>query len=234
MFLLLVCAGLLIAILYSPIGSEENYVSSNNDFYCPSVVIDAHELNAPNFKSKRSNRNSNISGGTIIPNLPTSSFASSGGILNNSMPNQVTIETITKRPNNYAVNISSESTVSSKGSYAVHLGSVYSNEVKGSSSRYSDGAGGSFSAISSRNTKKNIQSGLTALNDNNITVTMTDGITTLQGGGYTPGSGATDPGEDPIGNPIPVSDGFWVLLLMAVVYGSIKFFKKTTSLDYAK
>jgi hypothetical protein len=61
---------------------------------------------------------------------------------------------------------------------------------------------------------------------NNIDLSIFNDYSSKQGVGYTPGSGATDPGEDPTEEPIPVPDGFWVMLMMAAGYTAMKFFKK--------
>jgi len=61
---------------------------------------------------------------------------------------------------------------------------------------------------------------------NSIDLSIFSDLTPKQGGGYTPGSGATDPGEDPTEEPLPVPDGFWLLLFMAIGYAAFKYLKK--------
>jgi hypothetical protein len=39
---------------------------------------------------------------------------------------------------------------------------------------------------------------------------------------YTPGTGGTDPGDDPTGNPIPVGDGWYLLAFFGVCYAAFK------------
>lgn len=47
---------------------------------------------------------------------------------------------------------------------------------------------------------------------------MFEGSSNRQSAPYTPNSGATDPGEDPTGNPIPVGDGLPFLLVLVAIY----------------
>lgn len=239
LLLLLLCASLLVAMLYSPIGSPENYISSNSYGQHQGVTFSGKILNSPSSKSFAKNSSSGIFSGSSIAttaslptasSLPNSSFATTSASLNN-LATPATVGSFTKRTANYAVATSSESAVSSNASYAVQSGSTYSNEIKTSSGGFAGGQGVTFSGRTSRNsTNTNTQTGFTALN---IDMTIFKDLNTSQGGGYTPGSGATDPGEDPIGNPIPVSDGYWFLLLMAVGYGYFKFFKKKGLLNQA-
>lgn len=60
----------------------------------------------------------------------------------------------------------------------------------------------------------------------NTDVTSLENSFNRQSVGYTAGSGATDPGGDPTGDPIPVGDGWPLLLLFVSVYLCWKNFKK--------
>jgi hypothetical protein len=60
-------------------------------------------------------------------------------------------------------------------------------------------------------------------------MSMTTDLTTLENNtadkqsvGYTPGAGATDPGDEPIGDPIPVGDGWVFLLVLVATYAGWK------------
>ena len=129
-----------------------------------------------------------------------------------------------------------ESTVASSNmTLSSQSGQVFSNNKSGSSS---GGHGGSIASVlpstifrSKTNNETEPQNGFTALNTD---LTSSDDLTASQGGGYTPGSGATDPGEDPLENPIPVSDGFWLLMLMAIAYSYFLFVKKKSLLKESK
>lgn len=237
LILLLLCAGLLVVMLYSPIGSPENYISSNSYGQNQGVVFSGKILNAP--KGKTFANNSSVFSSVSIPNttsLPNSSFATPSVGLNNNLPTPATVSSFaTKRTANYAVVNTSESSVSSNTTYTVQNAASFSSEIKNNSGGGSGGgSGATFSGRTSRN-KSNVQTGFTALN---VDLTIFNDLNTSQGGGYTPGSGATDPGEDPMsqptsdpggnpnGEPIPVSDGFWLLLLMAIGYAYMKFSQK--------
>jgi len=108
--------------------------------------------------------------------------------------------------------------------------------------------GSSYSRMQSQsyrciNTPSGIQfqSGITAFarghsraNEGSSTVVMANGITTLsstpevinssskQSISSDQPSGGTDPGGDPVGNPIPVGDGWGILIFSGILYAVIK------------
>jgi hypothetical protein len=51
-----------------------------------------------------------------------------------------------------------------------------------------------------------------------LTTVQDPTVTTRQGASAGALDGGTDPGGDPTGPPIPVGDGYWLLMLMAAGY----------------
>ena len=199
---LLVCASLCIAILYSPVGSPELYSkASYYELYQPAPIA---VVGIPKIKS----------------NLQVGSNASDG--FNLLIPVQNTPSKI-GLSTSYSV---SGSTSSSQHSFssAIHNNTVGASRF--STLKMSDGAGGqSFYPVISGSRKsvgdQFAPKGIFASAD----IKSFDNNNTLRGVDYLPNTGATDPGDDPLGPPIPVPDGYGFLLLLGVVYFAIKRFK---------
>lgn len=226
---------MLVVILYSPIGSPENYVQ--NSFY--------PENQGVSFSGKIQNasRGSKFGGNNSSPAF-TSPISLSENINFSNNPTisiednsievaQPEYKSVNRNTPKYAVaNTSRYSNTSSdinNTNYSVtSKGSSIISKENSSGGSIGGGMGNSGAVIIGKTSDDNNSNpqlnGFIALNS--IDLTIFSDLTPKQGAGYTPGSGATDPGEDPIGEPIPVPDGFWLLLLMAIGYTAMKYFKK--------
>lgn len=237
LLLLLACACLLVAVLYSPIGSPENYI--HNAYFIENQGV--------NFSGKIQNA-SRVSKYTNNYSVP-SSFGSDN-VLGESrkLANNPTISldeskievavpvynSEKKNTANYKVsNPSSSSNNSSTINNATYSIQSKSNTIVPEHNNSGGGVvggmgynGGVIIGKTSDDDNNNNPepNGFIALN--NLDLSVFSDLTPKQGGGYSPGSGATDPGEDPIGQPIPVPDGFWLLLMMAAGYTATKYLKR--------
>lgn len=194
---LIIWAGLLIVVLYSPIGSPDLYSSSQNYY---------HE-----------NRSIAVNAG-IIQNAPKSSYSSDNSSNELDIPQ---VSTLSK--SNYSVgNYQSSSEPSHGSSYSVESQSYQSNNSSGMGGL--NNGGNSF--IASGSSRKNAGSsgvvmtnGITTLS---LTTDLSNTMTKQSVTNYTAGTGGTDPGGDPTGDPIPVGDGWELLAFLGVIYALFK------------
>ena len=193
----LVWAGLLIVVLYSPIGSPDYYSSTENYYVTnrPVTLSGGTTLNAPKVNSSEANN----SGELIIPDVRLTSKTNFGG-----------------------GRYSSGNASSGGSSYGNMSSPSYQNSNAGSG-----GMSGGVSLIISSGSRSSASSS---------ELTMTNGITTMSltskvsnkapkqnAGLQTLGDeGGTDPGGDPNGDPIPVGDGWGMLILFGTLYLIIK------------
>jgi len=192
---ILIWAGLLIVVLYSPIGSPDLYSTKN-------YYVENHSVTFNN---------------NVIQNAPKVNSASYNNDNGLDIPD---ISQISKT--NYTVNdYQSTNTLSQGSSYAVQSQSYQNNNSSGSG-----GLSGGNSFIASSGSRNSAASSA---------IVMTNGITTLSlsadlssnsskqsSNPYKGGTGATDPGGDPTGPPIPVGDGWGLLVLFGVCYAAFK------------
>ncbi len=195
-----VWAGLLIAVLYSPIGSPDLY--STKGYFVGNQSV--------NFKDG------------AIENAPKG-----GAFTDEDNNNQINVPDYSSSEDNspkYAVNSystaasTSESTTS--GSYNASQSSAYQNASGSSSSGNMGGGGSTF--ISHNSSKSSDASSTVTMSTGGITTLSTDLTTSnstkqavLSHGGH-----GTDPGGNPTGPPVPVGDGWIFLLLLAAGYGA--------------
>lgn len=209
-------AGVILALLYSPIGSPENYVS---DGYM-------NGANGVDFRGQfqnvryASSLNSQPSMSPTI-GLTTSSPQSAGALDNNNI-SVVNIDT--RNPENpaqskpsiqYKVGQQENSEISNNASYSVQISdNPFSNQSQGNSGAI--GIAEPTSVFVKNNSKNNNRS----VNPDFIAVNLDLTVfSDLNRQGLGPGlNNITDPGEDPTGPPIPVPDGLWFLLTMALSY----------------
>jgi len=189
---LLSWAVLAVVVIYSPIGSPELYTTNQYVIYSQGV---------------------NFEGG--IPNAPKS-----GGFQQHETA-EVGLPVYTPTSKTYAINsaVSSENLSSAKTNYSAYSSSSDATGRTGVAS--SGGGGGSMSSfVSGRSSQNNAISQNTGISTISLSTelnTSNPKITKPQGAGAAV-DGGTDPGGDPTGPPIPVGDGFWLLLLMAGGY----------------
>jgi len=201
---LIVWAGLLIVVLYSPIGSPDLYTPTN--YYFINQTIPAEK-------------------GTIL-HAPKKKFKSD----NNS--NEAELPDISQPlGRNYAVGNYPSANNRSQGTFSAVQTQAYQNN---SSSGSGNGDIGVTSFLTSGNThRSNGTSGVT-MTTGMTTLSLTtnlnnNGLTKESVNTYAPGSGGTDPGGDPQGDPIPIGDGWGIFIFMGVLYSFIKFYTKKNS-----
>lgn len=185
---------LALVIVYSPIGSPELYTGNKYIVYSQGVNFSGGIANAPKVH--------NYTEQYETPDLGIPAYT----------PEQKT----------YTVNSSTASTskINNGTNYSV------STPVTGRTGITSSNGGGGVSGIAtfgfSRSTQSNPTSQNTAVGSisltNNLTTIQDPTVTTRQGASAGALDGGTDPGGDPTGPPIPVGDGYWLLMLLAAGY----------------
>lgn len=199
-------AGLLLAVLYSPIGSPELYTS-----------FDYHVTN----------QNVNFNGG-YIENGQNVNFESGNNYNELNVPDYNSAENSSKLSSgnyNYAAN-SNYNIYANGTSYASSESQSYQNMKNGLSG--SNISGGSVFISNNSSSHGNSASSAMTMNNGGIT-TLSAPTTNLAsntkkaGDPYTPNQGGQNPGGDPDPQTrIPVPDGCAFLLLVAASYGIIK------------
>ncbi|MDR3652978.1 MAG: hypothetical protein P4L34_08415 [Paludibacter sp.] len=189
-------AGLLLAVLYSPIGSPDLYTSKSYFIPNQGVVFNGGEIkNAPAISQQDGNNyneldvpdySSNLKTNYAVNNYPSSTYKS-------STPNTYSVQTPT-------------------------------NQNPKASSGADIGSGGVF--ISNNSSGRSSANSNTVVMNNGITTMSTNLVTgnvrQLATNGTLDTGGGTDPGGDPTNPPIPVPDGWGFLLLLAAGYGILK------------
>jgi len=194
---LIIWAGLLIVVLYSPIGSPDLYTSHN--YYVENQNI------------------TTTSGGT--PNAPKTNYSSENSSNDLDIPQ---VSTLSKT--NYSVrNYSSISTSSPGSSYSVQTQTYQSNNSSGSGNL--NGVGNSF--IAGGGSRNSAGSSGVVMNNGITTLTLTSDLSSQTPKQNTNTNIAadptiTDPGDDPLGPPIPVGDGWGLLVFFGFCYAAYK------------
>ena len=195
---IVVWAGLLIVVLYSPVGSPGLYSSQNYYVYNQSIPVKSGEIiNSP----KRSSSSEDADNGSVLPDMSTMSGT------------------------NYTTGNYQSANSSSRGSSYASQPSSYQNTNQ-TATGTAGGAGVSIIA-SGGSRSSNGTSGI-SMNNGITSITTTDlsstNTTTKQSSpsGTTATAGGTDPGGDPTGDPIPVGDGWWEMLLLGGMYMVVK------------
>lgn len=194
---LIIWAGLLIVVLYSPIGSPDLYYSQN------------YYTETPSFTNQ-----------SVIPNAPKQNYASGSSDVELDIP-----DISSHLKTNYHVgSYPSGSKTYHGSSYSIQTPSFQNNSSSGYSTFGS--SGGSFTSTGRSSGNKGGTPGISMTNGITTMYTSTDLINspTKQSVNYpySPESGATDPGGDPTGDPIPAGDGWGLLLIFGVCYAAFK------------
>jgi hypothetical protein len=189
-------AGLLLVVLYSPLGSPELF--NQNSYYVVNQVV--------------------VSNGGEVVNFPTArrSSGNGGGYQAINIPEYAT--TSQSRMYSYSVSTGGK-TMGSSATYSPAVSS-FSNSFNRSSGGGSMSGGGSEGFYSNSNNSKNrnnIPQG-TGLLSLSTDLNLLANNTNRQFAGAGLNTGATDPGGDPTGDPIPVGDGWIFLLILATGY----------------
>jgi hypothetical protein len=106
------------------------------------------------------------------------------------------------------------------GSY----GTVQPQSYQNANSQGSGGGSGQFIASGGGSRSSDASSGFSMTNVSTQTTTtnLSNSGTKQSATAYTANTGATDPGPDPLGNPIPVGDGWGVFVLFGAIYALLK------------
>lgn len=199
---LLVWAGLLVAVLYSPVGSPDLYTSRS--YYGVvnrgATPVSKDIPNAASVKTGADNTDN-----SLTPDLPDISNTGSG-ITSHSAGNYASATTFSQGGSSYAMQTQSyqNSSVSGGGSTG---GAVFIASGGSRSSAGTSGGIGMSNGIAGLSTSHTLT---------NTSVKQDATQTTLDAGG-------TDPGGDPDpGSLIPVGDGWGLLLLFGACYAALK------------
>jgi hypothetical protein len=191
----LILAGLLVGILYSPIGNPNDYSSLYYYSVNPGVQFGGGIANVPK---------SNYSGDYADPDFSISDYQQ--GQKNNvsyNIPNGGNgVENLgsAMQVNSAIASNNTQSGGGSGGGIAVGMSSSRSSSKSNTTSQ-----GYGFTSISGD------------LANNSATNTTKDAVQH-----YALSKGGTDPGGDPTGRPIPVGDGWLFLLVLAASYVIVK------------
>jgi len=195
---MLTWASLLLAVLYSPFGSPELYSSKNYFDDNQGVSFKNGEIaNAPIVKNKARGGSNGLS----VPDYSVNTSNSHPYAISNSGQN---INNDIGSVSSLAANNSSNGSTPGAG-----LGDANFSSSKSGKNTSSDGN-------SQNNGFASSSSDFSLLADNNM---LRQGAGTVN-----PLTDTTDPGGDPFGDPIPISDGWGFLLLLSAVYIVIKRF----------
>lgn len=198
MLVMLVWAGLLIAVLYSPIGSPNLYSSQN--YYAINQGVNFENNEIPNATKVRTSTDNTDNNDPDIPDVSGTELGATGSSVGNTPS-----ATSSTRGSSYAmqspVSQSNNSSGSTGGGGVVMMG--------GGGSRSSAGSSG-ISMTSG---------GITTLSSSNLSYSSVKQASKAQ---TLTTTGGTDPGGDPTGNPIPVGDGWRIFSLLGVCYAAFK------------
>ena len=190
---MLTWAGLLVLVLYSPFGSPELYKQNKIVVYQEGVDFSNRDIaNAKGIKNASGN-----SSGITVPEYTQESKSSTYNVSN--------------------------STNNSNGGGPINPDFGDNNTSQSSQNSGLDGDPGFIGSMGkSKSSNQSLQSGqyLSLMSD-----ISPNGVNKpFQGteGGVGPLTGTTDPGGDPTGPPIPISDGWGFLILLSVVYIILK------------
>ena len=201
---LIVWAGLLIVVLYSPIGSPDLYSPTNYYFINQTVPV---EKGAIVRTPKRNFESENNSNDAELPDISSLSRS------NNAVGNYLSANT------------------SSQGSYNAEKSQSYQNNNSSGSGNNGIGvspfltSGSSHSSFGTSGIS--MSNGMSTLS---LTMNLTNnGIAKESINTYTSSSGGTDPGGDPPGDPIPVGEGWEIFMFSGLLYSFIKILNKRDS-----
>ena len=196
---IIIWAGLLVAVLYSPIGSpdlysSQNYYVENRNITTDNVVIQ----NAPKVNSASENSDN----GLDIPDISSMS-----------------------RPTYTVSNNQSANSGSQGSSYGVQSQSYQNDNTSGSTGQSQEGS--SFISSGKSSSRNNAGSSAIVMTNGITTLSLTNDLSSISTKQSTPtpyrgGSGGTDPGGDPTAPPIPVGDGWGLLVMFGLCYVAFK------------
>jgi hypothetical protein len=194
---ILVWAGLLIVVLYSPVGSPDLYTSQN--YYAGNQSEMFKDGVIPNASKIKSSQDYNDNAAEV-PDISESLHS------------------------NYASGNYSSAPVSSSQGYSYAGGQTQSYQNNNSSG--GAGGGGSF-VVSGRSGGSAASSGFSmtsGISTMSVTSNLNTSAPKQSSNAYIAGTGGTDPGGDPTDPPIPVGDGWGLFILFGICYAVYKKF----------
>jgi hypothetical protein len=196
---MLTWASLLLAVLYSPFGSPDLYSPKKYFSDNQGVIFKNNEItNAPIVKSPSHGENTGFS----VPDNATNSSKTHSYTISNTVPTSSNSVAVSSQAINY------NQTKNSTQSSGIEQGSFASSQ----SGTKSNNSGSEFQ----RNSFISSSNDFNLLATNNLFRQGADAINPL--------IDTADPGGDPFGPPIPITDGWVFLLGLSVVYVIIKRF----------
>lgn len=191
-------AGLLLLVLYSPIGSPDLYTSKK--YFTANQGVQFN--------------------GEVIENAPMIKTVEG----NNYQELNVPVYNSTELKNNTTYSVSNNSDNSKSNNFPTQVSSSLGSTQKSSNNEASGGGiGGTMGTFIGKTSKENTTSQTTGFMSLTTDLNaLTNNTTSQSVNGYISGSGATDPGGDPLGDPIPVGDGWGLLILFGVCYILLK------------
>jgi hypothetical protein len=195
---LLSWAILALVVIYSPIGSPDLYTGNKYIVYNQGVNFSGGIANAPKVHN-------------YTDQYPSTDLG---------------IPTYTPEQKKYTVSSASGSSkVNKETNYSVSPAMTGRTGTNASGSGGVSGLATFGSGGSSQKNSIDPTTGVGTLTlSSDLTTIQNPTATTRQGANADAALGGTDPGGDPTGPPIPVGDGFWILLFMAGVYAFVKRF----------
>ena len=191
----IVWAGLLIVVLYSPVGSPELYTTPNFYTEIHNIALKSGEThNSPKFNSTSGTTSDDMD----IPDMNLST-----------------------KPTYSVLNYQS-SNISTQGTSSGNLQtlSYQSNNSTDGNTKVSG-----TTILANRSSVKSLGSSGTIMTNGIATLSTTSDLsntTSRQSVNADAIPGATDPGADPIGDPIPVGDGWGLLIFFGIFYSVFK------------
>lgn len=215
----------IVLVLYSPVGSPEMYNHKQYIAMNQGVSFSGKIQNAP--KSIKSRQESKSELSSLTKEVEVADYKLSTGeegdvkieaadpTVGEAIP---TYNNKSKSRTNYAVANSDGSSNKNNATYAVNH--TISNHIEKASSQGGGGAGGGLPNYStnrgSNNNNGPQNTGFTAMSID-LSV-FSDSTSNRQQAGYDILQGGTDPGGNPTEEPIPVGEGWWILLTLATLY----------------
>ena len=201
-------AGLLLLVLYSPIGSPDLYTSKK--YFTANQGVQFN--------------------GEVIENAPMIKTVEG----NNYQELNVPVYNSTELKNNTTYSVSNNSDNSKSNNFPTQVSSSLGSTQKSSNNEASGGGiGGTMGTFIGKTSKENTTSQTTGFMSLTTGLNaLTNNTTSQSVNGYISGSGATDPGGDPTGNPIPVGDGWGIFILFGMCYAVYKRFLQKTRCNF--
>jgi hypothetical protein len=229
---ILVCATTLLIILYSPIGSPDLYGKKSYFAENQGVIFSGRITNAPNgSKGGLQNSNNLELPKNILSENSGSELGNGTGIESEKLEGALPIATMQRKKYSVRAPGAVKSFLNNSGALPAYKGASTMPEQTHGSANGGGGGGGSMPTFGSSRNSNNNNNNNSAPNIGLIAMSLdlslfSDSTSTRQAVDYSANQGGTDPGGNPVETPIPVPDGFWFLLFLAIGYIGFKVIRK--------